>query len=338
MIERKLYGCIAGAAVGEAMGAATATWTTDMIRAAHGGYLTALQKPPVSTKCKGRFAAGQPGDAFTYSWQLLGRFVADGEIHGEHAAAEELLTWGTDPDHLDSAGYVTRESYCALAGIDTGYRYPFLTFDHHKISNEAAARTAAVAVFYPGDCETACQKAIMVYKNIYNNMVSLSGAGAMAAAISEALRESATCHSVLAAAVHGARRGYDIADSYRAQPAACPLVSRRIELAIEIGLKYQHDFDRAIAEIEACVGNSSAANESVPAVFGCLAATGGSAAALTMAVNLGNDTDMMGAMAGALVGALDPEALSPADIQLVSAVGGYDFATMAANIARQIQG
>ena len=59
-------------------------------------------------------------------------------------------------------------------------------------------------------------------------------------------------------------------------------------------------------------------------------------ATLRMAVNLGNDTDMMGSMAGAIVGALHPEALKQDDVRLVEQVNGYDFNTLAENIEKVI--
>lgn len=337
MRKDNLYGCIAGAAVGEAMGAAVTTWTTDMIREEYGSLIESLLPAPTSTKMKGKFPAGHSADAVPYALQLIARFLENNGAMSEYDAGEVLLQWGADPANLEFAGGITRESYCHLAGIDTGYRYPFLTYDHHKISNEAAARAFASAVFFPGDVEAAVEATMKVFKNIYGNMVSLSGAGAIAAAVSEALKDGATCHSVLAAGVHGARRGFEIADSYRIQPAATALVSRRMELAIEIGLAAQGDFEKALTEIEEKVGCSNAANESVPAVFGCLAACDADAAAtLRMAVNLGNDTDMMGSMAGAIVGALHPEALKQDDVRLVEQVNGYDFNTLAENIEKVI--
>lgn len=330
MRKEHIYGCIAGAAVGEAMGGAVTTWTTDMIKEEYGGLITTLLPAPTSTKLKGRFAAGHSADAVPYALQLLGRILDKQGAISEYDAGEVLLSWGAEASNLELAGYVTKESYCHLAGIDSGYRYPFLTFDHHKISNEAAARAFVPALLFPGDIETAVEMAIMTYKNIYGNMVSLSGAGAVAAAVSEALREGATCNSVLEAGVHGARRAFEIADSYRIQPAATALVSRRMELAIELGLRSRGDIEKALKEIEECVGNSTAANESVPAVFGCIAATGANAAdTLKMAVNLGNDTDMMGAMAGAIVGALHPEAVTEEDVRTVEQVNGYHIAAVA---------
>lgn len=338
MNRKKIYGALAGAAVGEALGCAVTTWTTDMIRAEYGEYLTEIHQAPSDTKMKGLYPAGHSADAVSYAWMLLECFVKKNGDMTEFDAGETLLAWAEDPQKLALAGSVTREGYGRLAGIDTGYRYPFLTYDHHKISNEAAARAFVPALFYPGEWEQACEKAVMVYKNIYDNMVSLSAAGAMAAAVSQALADDATYQDILSAAVEGARRGYDIADSYRIQPAATALVSRRIELAIETGMRYKGNFDEALVRLEELIGNSNAANESVPAVFGCLAACGDDPSAfLTMAVNMGNDSDMMGAMAGVLAGAMHPDFLNPQDIRLVASVNGYDFEKMSDAVLSCIQ-
>ena len=46
-----------------------------------------------------------------------------------------------------------------------------------------------------------------------------------------------------------------------------------------------------------------------------------------MAVNIGNETDSMANIAGAIVGALHPESVDPKEIAVVEEGNGFDFAS-----------
>ncbi len=68
----------------------------------------------------------------------------------------------------------------------------------------------------------------------------MSGAAAMAAATSEALRAQTNADSIIAAGIYGAQRGYLLAQEqgviYVAGPSRCP---GRIELAVDIGKRHR---------------------------------------------------------------------------------------------------
>jgi ADP-ribosylglycohydrolase len=105
-------------------------------------------------------------------------------------------------------------------------------------------------------------------------------------------------------------------------------VSDRIELAIDEA-RAARDLDDALDRIEAAVGTSMLAFESVPAAVGVLAASGGHPLSVVRAsVCLGGDTDTIAAMAGALAGALhgyaalEPDLRGQLDLLLVDGLEG----------------
>lgn len=332
----QILGSLVGAAVGEAMGAATETWNTEMILKEYGGYVTDIKKPPLSTHAMGKTPAGQVTGGFSFAYLLTQQILKDGgNITGQTGSAA-LAQWLETPQAQIYMGPTTKKASQRLQGIPVEDRHPFLTCNHHNATNEAATRAFVFGLFYPGEPDKAIDAAIEGLKDVHGNVTALSGACAVAAATAAALKTGAEYYDVLMAGVYGSRQGYDRAYARGLQPASGALVERRIELAIEVGMKHRGDFDSALAEIEQIVGNGLSANESVAAAFGCIAASGGDAVtAVKLGVNLGNDTDAIAGIAGAITGALcGAGAFSRSDLDLINSVNGVDLEALAGQIVK----
>ena len=333
-VEKKIYGALAGAAIGEAMAVMTSAWTTELILKEYGKYVDTLLVPPVSSKAKGLSKAGQVTDGFSFSYMMINSIIENGGVINSAEAEEVIVEWGKNPDYMRFAEINSSTAYNQFAKTGVDYRYPYLTFDHHRATYEGAARAVAIAPFFPGEMEMAIEQLVLAYRSVFNNTFCMAGAGAAVAAMTTAMEENASYYDVLAAAVYGAKRGMDVAESYRVQPAACASVQRRIELAIDIGMKHQNDFAKAMQELEDCVGTGNFANESVATAIGCIAACRGDAMeSLKMAVNIGNTTDAIANIVGGIVGALHPEAIRPEDAALVEQVNGFDLHAVSERIA-----
>jgi ADP-ribosylglycohydrolase len=113
-----------------------------------------------------------------------------------------------------------------------------------------------------------------------------------------------------------------------------PRVSARIELAVDEA-RAARDIDEALDRIEAAVGTSMLAFESVPAAVGVFAAAGGDPfATVEAAVRIGGDTDTIAAMAGALAGALHGYAAhEPDDRALLEHVLPYTLGDLVPGLA-----
>ena len=87
-----------------------------------------------------------------------------------------------------------------------------------------------------------------------------------------------------------------------------------MELAISIarkGLGWEH----TMLELGDVIGAGLSANEAVPCVVGILAATDADAlSAIKMGVNIGNDTDTIATMVGAIVGAMHGASVFPEEM------------------------
>ena len=127
------------------------------------------------------------------------------------------------------------------------------------------------------------------------------------------MTEGADVFSVVQACLAGARRGEELA-AERARVVAGPRVLSRIELAVNLALKAT-SLEEAMENIEAYIGNSVDAGESVPAAIGLFVFAGGDPIeSIVGGTNIGNDTDTIAAMSGSLAGALKGFDAIPQDL------------------------
>jgi ADP-ribosylglycohydrolase len=231
------------------------------------------------------------------------------------------------------------------------------------ITNGSAMRAAPCGLVRPGDPEAAVELAWRTSRPTHRTQVAAAAAGAIAAGVAVALRPGSGVAEVTEACVLGAALGHGHGVR-EGRIVEAPRVSARIELALDeargaaaggrdlgeargaaaggrdLGeARAARDLDLALERIEAAVGTSMLAFESVPAAVGVLAAAGGDPlGTISAAVRIGGDTDTIAAMAGALAGALNGYAsLEPDDrswLDLVLAPGDDDPAAALAEISQ----
>jgi ADP-ribosylglycohydrolase len=306
-LRRHIFGSLATAALGDAMGAATEQHTTEEVVAMFGGLLRDLHAPSTDT-----FSAGnQPGQITDDTSQMLALAQALIEAGGtldSHTWLQALLYWSTTSPMARMMGPTTRPLLEALAaGQDTAHigRSPHSTrkFASFGATNGAAMRVAPAGLLYPGDIESAVHLSWLTCLPTHDTQIAAAGAGAIAAGVAEALVPGADVFSVARACMQGARLGEALgAREGRRVPG--PSVVRRIEIAVDEAL-CATSLHEAIGRIEASVGNSVMTVESVPAAVGIFVAAAGDPLEVAAGgASIGNDTDTIAAMAGALAGAL----------------------------------
>ncbi len=182
----------------------------------------------------------------------------------------------------------------------------------------------------PGDIDAAIECALQICRFTHNNVLAMSGAAAMAAATSEALRAQTNADSIIAAGIYGAQRGYLLAQEQGAMMVAGPSVARRIELAVDIGKRHRH-WETAVVELADIIGSGLHVSEAVPAAFGLFACCPNSAVdAIISGVNIGNDTDTVATMVGAISGAFHGVEAFPADyLTTLDRMNHFDLAELA---------
>lgn len=303
--KEKILGGLLGGALGDAMGAPTETRTPRLIQERFGGYVTELIQSPMDTFARGA-QAGFVTDDFSLAYFTAQEIAKSGGAITDQVALDSLLTWSSHPEFFDNyAGPTTRAAVNALRGELVAKPDFVPACDNSKATNGSAMKIAPVGFLTPGDLDKTIEHVFTICKPSHFNNLSLSGACAVACAVSRAMEDGTKTEDVIEAGLYGARRGMELAASAGAVELAGPSVEKRIPLAVEIGKKHAGNWEQAMLEIADVIGAGLHVSEAVPAVFGCLAATDADPMqCIYMGVNIGNDTDTIATMAGAVAGTL----------------------------------
>jgi ADP-ribosylglycohydrolase len=306
------------AGMGDALGAPTEQWSIDEIVAAHGGLITRFCEPPADT-----FAGANAGrraevtdDASQMYYLARALVAAQGTLDYDGWVAC-LLDWVDTCSKATFMGPSTAGMVKALQeGQDTNL-VGVIGQSTRKMTtvgttNGAAMRVAPVGLVFPGQIELACQQALVTCLPSHDTDVAISAACSVTAAVSRAV-VAEHVDEVIAAAREGAAIGERLATQH-ARNVAGPSYSARLALALRIA-EESHDDYAFMREIERLVGNSVLAAESVPAAIAVVHYTRGDPMrAISISASMGNDTDSIATMAGAIVGALVGTAPLPSDM------------------------
>lgn len=336
-LREKILGSLLGAAIGDAMGAATELRPKELIRERFGGEVREILTPPEDTFARGA-KAGNVTDDFSLIYYTVKAILDNKGLIDKKAADQALLNWSNDDAFYNQyVGPTTRAAVERIKGINTEDYYDFICCDNAKASNGSAMKISPAGLFHPGEIEQAIESAITICRPTHNNNLSIEGACAVAAAVSEALKEDTDVFSIVQAGLYGAKKGRQLAQGTCAVLAG-PSVIRRMELAISIGLTAEN-LDQATTQIADLVGSGLHISEAVPAVFGIMVAAKGDAMeAIIGAVNIGSDTDTIATMTGAVLGALQGNFAFPTEyLKLIEEVNGFEIKKMAADIAACIE-
>ncbi len=331
LLEKKILGCLVGAAAADALGAATELRTTEQIIEKFGGWVEDFISPPDDTFARGN-KPGQVTDDFSCAYVTCQEIIKNnGEIN-EETTKQGLLEWAKVDEFFQRfAGPTTRAAVEALKGV----AQPPLTNglvlvnDNSKASNGGAMKMSPIALFSGGDVDKAIDIALLVCKWTHNNNIALSGAAAVAAATAKAMDETATLEDVINAGLYGAKKGDELGRE-RGKTLAGPSVYKRIELANKIG-KESSSITAAMEDISDIVGTGLAAAEAVPAAFGLMSATKGNTKdAIMAAVNIGNDTDTVATIVGGILGTLNGIDSLPSNyLTILDEANNFDLEKMA---------
>jgi ADP-ribosylglycohydrolase len=312
-MEQRLYdhilGSLATAGMGDGMGAATEQWSTREIYAHYGGPVRIFYAPPPDT------FSGAAGNGLgqitddTSQMYYLAQTIIDTDGHLTYDTwVECLLRWADESPHRANMGPTTRLVVEALRNGEDPAKVGVIGTSNRQTckmgaTNGAAMRVAPAGLINPGNIETACQDALTTCLPSHNTQIGIASACSIAAGVAEALTEGADVFSVTQACLAGARRGEALALE-KGRWVAGPSIPARIELAVNLALKAK-SLEEALESIEAYIGNSVDAAESMPAAVGLFVyAKGDPLETIVGGTNIGNDTDTIAAIAGSLAGAL----------------------------------
>jgi ADP-ribosylglycohydrolase len=318
-LQDRILGALCLAGMGDALGAPTEQWSIAEIRAAHGTLLTRFVAPPADTfagALGGR--RGEVTDDTSQMVYLARALVAGGGRLDAQGWVNCLLDWAGTSPKATFMGPSTAQIVAALRRGEDVARVGTIGASARKMTtvgntNGAAMRVAPCGLLHPGDIDAACEQALVTCLPSHDTDVAIASACAIAAGVSRALVSRET-GPVIAACIDGAAIGERLGRSH-ARAIAGPRLSSRLEMALDIADAARDD-EGFMQLLEARVGNSVLAAESVPAAIGCFAyAQGDPLRTIALGASMGNDTDTIAAMAGALCGALVGERALPAALR-----------------------
>lgn len=298
----KVYGALLSAAVGDAMGAATEARTTAQIEKVFGHRVETFEKPPADAIGAGN-EAGQLTDDFSCAY-FLAKHIIDhkGQITRE-IVEQAIVDWSEhDVFYTRFVGPSTRRAVARFKGMPYTESTDFVNYPAWA-TNGSAMRISPVGLFNPGNIDQAVEDAVTVTLTTHVNHLSVSGACAVAAAVSCGLRENADLYDVIHAGLYGAQQGEKIGRKVGTVVPGASVV-RRMEEAVRIG-NSSLNTEEKVNRIRGCIGTGLHIAEAVPAAFGLLTTFQADPMATIIAgVNIGYDTDTVSTIAGGICGAL----------------------------------
>ena len=294
-VLERAEGALIGLAIGDALGMPTQQLSRQAV-AQRWGAITTFEAPDPAHPLAHGLRAGSVTDDTELALLLARHLVARrGAIDARHLAAE-LVEWEDGMRARGSHDLLGPSTKAAVEAVASGT--PVTESGRFGATNGAAMRIAAVGIANDFDSIPRLVDAVVAASAVtHNTGVALSGAAAVAAAVSAGI-DGATFEQAAAVAGDAAREG-----SSRGHWVAAGDVARRIGVAVTLGST--DDIARGERDIYELIGTSLATQESVPAAFGLLALHDGDPwLACLAAASLGGDSDTIGAMAGAIGGAL----------------------------------
>jgi ADP-ribosylglycohydrolase len=289
----RIHGCLAGVALGDALGMPMAGWTPAEVKRRY-GRVESLISPVPDHPLHGKLPLGSITDDTQLTMAIVDMILVDGKVT-RRGMADRIVKWVSENNLLETRilGPSTKAAVAALmAGRDPSETGKAGTTNGGgmKIAPIGIINVNRTTARLVDDVEEACMPT-------HNTCVAIGAASAIAAAVAEALRPDATINSVVSASRRAAKLG-----ETRGAQLAYPSVEKRIAMATRIARGKTPE--RAAEALYDQIGGDIASSDAIPTAIGLFVAGGGDALkTITLTANMGGDTDTIGAMAGGIAGA-----------------------------------
>lgn len=332
VVYNKILGALACAGMGDALGASTELYSIDEIKQAWGGWLNDFVAPPKDTFAGSLGGvAGLITDDSSQMYVLSEGLIAAGFDNFTHADwLKCLLRWADMQPYANYKGPTTELVVNALREgrpTNTIGRIGTSTRQAPNVgtTNGAGMRIAPAGLVWPGKLKEACELALITCLPSHDTNIAIASACAIAAATSQAMVVGSTLDDIYEASLWGADYGEILAKEH-ARCVAGPSIAMRIRLAADIARRAE-SFEGCLREMEGLIGNSVAAHESIPTAIGLfLYCKGEPWETICACSNVGNDTDSIATMAGAIAGAWKGfDALPQDKYRFFRSVNSHDF-------------
>ncbi|HWQ46458.1 MAG TPA: ADP-ribosylglycohydrolase family protein [Longilinea sp.] len=319
----RVYGCLAGIALGDALGMPTEMLTQEQISSQYGWVDDLVRAPEWHPHYA--MKVGQVTDDTGQALAVVRAYDEKGCITAR-SMAHELIVWLESLNDAEKlcVGPSTQKAIEALQkGADPH------TTGRSGTTNGASMRAPIVGLMNPGNIDNIMLEIVETCLPTHFTHPAISGAAAVACAVGTAVCENSTLEGILQAAKDGARAG-----ALKGEWMWATGLESRITLAETIVKENLYQPSKACRELYDYVGVDMLVAESVATAFGLvLLAEGDPMKAVTMAANIGGDTDTIGVIAGAVCGAyMGITAVNTVLLEKIEAVNHLSLAQVAEGI------
>ena len=306
----RIAGSLVGAAYGDALGAPTENRTREQIFDKW-GYVDRFYDAPMDVYARGN-KAGQITDDFSMAYVAIQEILKAGGVVNQKVAENALIKWSVNERFFDQfVGPTSRKFINRLKGMKVEESAFEPCNDNLRASNGGAMKIGSVACLGKGDMEKTLALTKVICFPTHGNRISMSGAYAVAAAVCGALNGK-DLFGILDDAMYGAVEGEKVGAT--GNTVAGPSFPKRLRVAIEIGMN-ANSLSEAMDKLRELFDCSGMAADSVPVAFGLMVAAKGQVLdAVAAAANIGNDTDTIATMIGAILGAMHGIQVFPEEI------------------------
>ena len=310
LLYEKIYGCLMGVGIGDAMGMPTEFLSLTQVRE-HFGEVRAFEPAPPWHPLAHLPAGNMTDD--TEQTLSIAKMVIEKPDFGVHDVADAILQWAEEitADDLDKMGPSTNYALKRLrAGHDphgTGLR---------GNTNGAAMRIAPIGCIHPGRPQDVIKDVLKTCIPTHLTDVAVAGASAVAAGVSEALGADADLDSIIEAMLWGAKEGEEQArEAIRISTKGRipwevissqvnPSLVERMKWAIELAEKTEGTLAQRRDVLARSIGTGVLMIETIPLAVGIFKmAKGDPYTAIMLATNAGGDADSISSIVGGICGA-----------------------------------
>jgi ADP-ribosylglycohydrolase len=289
----KVLGCLAGVAIGDAIGMPSAGFTPEEIRSRFGEITCFLDAPHDHPLHSGLKAAQVTDD--TELTLLVADMIVEDRRPSAEGVAKRIVEWAARKNLLSTnllGPSTARAIRDLMQGKDPRETGKFGT------TNGSAMKIAPIGIVAVDDLKRLATEVEETCRPTHWTSVAISGACSIAFAINEALRPRSSVERVLTASKRGAAAGAELG-----RKVAFPSIEKRIELALKL-VSCCKTLSESVETLYHYIGSDISCVDSIPTVIGLFAAAQGNFdEAVFAAANMGGDTDTIGSMVGALCGA-----------------------------------
>ena len=318
----RAHGCLAGVALGDALGRASEFMTRDQIRERF-GWLTDFAAPSPMHPGVGDPLGSITDD--TTQTLLIARILIEVRPLTPERVAAGLVAWARDHDGLNNP-YLGPSTRRALGRLMAGAS-PRET-GGQGTTNGSAMRVAAIGIAHEADFDAVLADVVASGIPTHDTRNGHQAAAAAAFAVAAAMRPGASLDDVISAAQDGARRGRILGQWSWTTP-----LDTRIDLAVRLA-RQSVSLEDALQALYDYVGVGLDPAESVASAIGVVvAARGEPMPAILAGINLGGDTDTIASLAGGICGAMrGAREIDARQLAFVESVNQLDLAGIARDL------